>query len=548
MREYLRGSTVTMTTAATAYTNATASVVIRPNPSYFNDEFQERTESNAPAAPSVKLLALRAKIRAQLRGPTRRWRYAEQFGARHATHPRSLVARGWIQGKWMAFSRTWGGIHGSVERLRAMPAFLRTLPPPDKLSVRERDALLSLYGETVRFVNDRSREFSTLTYTVRDVTGHLLAYESRNAGREAKAKGFFVNEKERIIVRVPKDEWSKWPRAALLRCTGYKQFSGGTDEPLMPWADSSSDTVVTPITKKLLSRVSAAHAIAGYHNTMGRGYIELDVPPSDAYTFGCEIEIMPGRAHSREAAAVEILADLGNTLDIERDGSVPNGFEIVTGFGSFEALDKAVRVLYERFLSSRHGVYRTSSTTGLHVHVGRQAGIPSHEIVAMAQLEGLFPKLMSMLVGREPNRYCHRMHPPSLGVPPALFEERARINRLWGTLCNVRYSSFNATGWEGSDERRFEWRAPKSTTSYAAWRSRLELIQVMLKWAADDLLKTKVPTIDDFLTRIMDSPRDDTVGLRRALKTAQGGRILTELDATVPVAYNGRREYSALNV
>lgn len=505
------------------------------NPQVFNPKANNLTRERKQAE-------LKRKIRAQLNcGVGRAWR----IYAGHGSTPGYMMACSWMRGKAKAFKMAYRVNHPFSTNQEWLPRFLEWLPRPGKLSHHMRNALVREVGASIRSCENGQDEYAPLCYSIWDRDGRITAFGTRDAGKEHAAQGHYVDATSaRMIIAVPKDEWEKWGRRNHVVFSGYKQFQQAEGKLLLPW--EAQDEVVTPITKKKLDGATLGYVISHYHNAKNKGYIELDEAPADVYTFGCEIEIIPARdrVHSREAAAAEIITDLGSTLDIEYDGSVSAGFEIVTGFGTFGALDKAVRELYARFLSSRHHVYRTAATTGLHIHVGRRAGIAKEKIVAMAQFEGMFPTLTTQLVGRVANRFCVRRGPHPA---PELYDS-ARALRLFAALSSTRYSSFNATGWDDSEGTRFEWRSPKSTTSYAAWRSRLELLQVLLRWADNDLLRTKVPTVDDFLKRVMDSPRDDTVALRRALKTAAVTRTLSALGATVSVEYNGRREYAALNV
>lgn len=484
-----------------------------------------------------KRFLFRTKLKQQLNGAAGRlWRYE-----RHQHSLAQMKARHWVSGKHTAVRTAMerAGITGD-----SILQFLLRLPRPEKLDYEMKAAIRTLFGISMRACEGSIDEFASLAYTLRDRQGRIYAYGDRDAHKRHRALGHYVEEKNRMIVTVPKDEWEKWPKSSHAVFTDYKQFKQVEGTLRLPW--ESEHVVIAPITKKQIERSSLAHTINAYHSTMARGYIELDEAPSSEYTFGCEIEIVPGGDHDRHAAAGEILMEMGSVLDIERDGSVANGFEIVTGFGTFNALDKVARQLYARFLSSRHRVYNATSKTGLHVHVGRRYGIDWKNIVAMAQLEGRFPTLFTQLVGRAANTYCVRLE--AQPAPVVRDGGDSNLSRIFNRLRGSRYSSFNVTGWDSSSERRFEWRSPKSTTSYAAWRARLELINFMVKWADDDLMRTSVPTIDDFLKRIMDSPRHETVGLRRTLKTAAVGRTLLALGSTVPVDYNGRREYAALNV
>lgn len=512
------------------------------------------------ARKQVRLRDFTRKMKRNLVGVTRQWRYSNMT-------PREI-------GLQKAHNRL-HGLHKAIKvglerRLQRqiphadfMSRFCLKLPYPDAATADE-VSVLSYMGISSRRAycpaKDTSiQEWTPLTVYVYDTNGNTRLWD-RTGRAYAKKMGYYFGENN-LIVAVTADEWTKWPKQTAVRMRGYKNFVKPEEaeaEIILPWSSSVS-TVEAPITKKTYQLAGLDAAINSYHGASTRGYIQLDDVSSDTLTFGAEIEIVPKREANRHAAAAEILDSLGDVLDIERDGSVASGFEIVTGFGSFGALDAASRKLYGQFLSSRHGVYQATSATGLHFHVGRASGIARLTLLRMWAFEARFGALVNVMVGRQPNNYCRRSpalggqssYGPRLATAVAGGEEAlAAYLRLYGeTMFESRYSSINGTVWKNSDHTRFEWRACKSTTSYASFRARMELIKLMVEWAdSNTMFVDSVPKVDDFLTRVADAPRDETVGLRRVLSCAPARRVLQEQQATVVIPYNGRREYAALNI
>lgn len=489
---------------------------------------------------------IKNKLRRQLDGGVgRRYRFG---GYTRTDIPDRIAACAW-SGRIKAFKIAHMKRHlsGSSD---AITAYLKTRPMYEEMPHHERDVLLGEYGLGVRVCADRvTSEWASLAYTILNTEGMRVGsypYLSRHDVEKERDAGHYIDDASRVVVRVPKEEWGKWPRLQATRVRGYKRFAVGEEVIETPWTRLT--LVRAPVTGKQYESSGLESCVASYHNASNRGsYAKLSTDVAeDVYTFGCEIEIVPGATHHRNAAAAEILEEMGSKLDIERDGSVPRGFEIVSGFGTFEALDEMVKELYSKFLTSRHDVYRATDQTGLHFHVGRKSGISLDNIKRMYVLESLFGQLTNTVSGRAGNNYCRRLarYVGVLSDYP-LVSLLANSSHVEGD----RYSSFNATGWNNSGGTRFEWRSCKSTTSYAAWRARIEYLRVLLQWADDGLMKdAALPTIDEFLTRVMDAPRNETVGLRRTLKLAATGRLLTEMGATVPVAYNGRTEYRLVNI
>lgn len=410
---------------------------------------------------------------------------------------------------------------------------------------------LESYGLHYRGLSDGSLEWMQLTFTLLDpVTGRAGEIVGRKALRASQAKKHYIDYDKQSIVPVAEDVWSKWPEQNVLICARYKNFNR-TVVKQSPFDSSSphSPHIKSPFSDKLFS--NPQYAIGQYHQTKNNGYIKLDAVPG--LTFGAEIEISirsNQRPQVRDLAAAEILYEMKSVLDVERDGSVPNGFEIITGYGSFDALDGVVRKLYEKFLSAHSDVFVSSPRTGLHFHVGGEDQFETEQIGIMRTIETLYPALMNIIVGRGPTQYCGRAtHPTRLySTMPTDFQQMylamARGAR------ESRRSSFNITSWDGESEGpTFEWRACKSSTAYASWRARLEFINVLTKWVCEEGAgKDGVPQLDALLTRIMDAPRTQTVALRRTLKSAPAGRVLTLADAKIPIAYDGRREYAAIRV
>ena len=98
--------------------------------------------------------------------------------------------------------------------------------------------------------------------------------------------------------------------------------------------------------------------------------------PDARLYFGIELEVEASRGERLECAEV-VQANLGERVYLKYDGSLSNGFEIVTHPHTLEAFRKDFG--FDKFAIFRRSGLRSwdTSTCGLHVHVSRDAfGIP----------------------------------------------------------------------------------------------------------------------------------------------------------------------------
>lgn len=98
--------------------------------------------------------------------------------------------------------------------------------------------------------------------------------------------------------------------------------------------------------------------------------------PDNRLYFGIELEVEATRGE-RLSCAEEVQNSLGERVYLKYDGSLSNGFEIVTHPHTLEAFRKDFA--FDKFASFRRSGLRSWDTTtcGLHVHVSRDAfGIP----------------------------------------------------------------------------------------------------------------------------------------------------------------------------
>jgi hypothetical protein len=93
---------------------------------------------------------------------------------------------------------------------------------------------------------------------------------------------------------------------------------------------------------------------------------------SDNYYFGFELEVEDERGWGCENGAELVLDTLGKRVYIKRDGSLDNGFEIVSHPHSFDEIKKLDLSFMNRLRMKGFRSWDTN-TCGLHVHISRTA-------------------------------------------------------------------------------------------------------------------------------------------------------------------------------
>ena len=93
---------------------------------------------------------------------------------------------------------------------------------------------------------------------------------------------------------------------------------------------------------------------------------------SDAYYFGLELEVEDNSGWGCESGAQIVKDALGSRVYMKRDGSLDDGFEIVSHPHSFEAW-KSINWDFLRTLRSKGFRSWDTATCGLHIHISRTA-------------------------------------------------------------------------------------------------------------------------------------------------------------------------------
>lgn len=121
-----------------------------------------------------------------------------------------------------------------------------------------------------------------------------------------------------------------------------------------------------------------ANLIGNYHSSKARGFTVIDSPwmKSNRRAFGCELEVQVVRGSANAAAgrvheALNPSLEVGEYCFFERDGSIGEGFEIVTQPAGLD-VHKEKFALFLKDTAMKQGLRsHEGGKCGLHVHVGR---------------------------------------------------------------------------------------------------------------------------------------------------------------------------------
>lgn len=118
--------------------------------------------------------------------------------------------------------------------------------------------------------------------------------------------------------------------------------------------------------------------IKGYHQSV---VVDLDPPGTEReLTMGFELELEALDESHRARAADTMREQLAPQIDIERDGSLNCGFEIVSGFGKPESIDAlALRTTSAAYRLGLKG--HDTRTAGLHITISADSTLHQRRIV-----------------------------------------------------------------------------------------------------------------------------------------------------------------------
>jgi hypothetical protein len=282
-----------------------------------------------------------------------------------------------------------------------------------------------------------------------------------------------------------------------------------------------------------------------YHSTQRSGYCDLvglRDPNYKGPTFGVELELLPSRALSRDVALTWVKMNAKEKINIERDGSINEGFEVVTGFGAYEDVVDAMRRVYAPRIA-----WRRSRRAGMHVHIGEYGRIPDLMYAALlAAFLARNTEVHAVVAGRPNTRYCHKM-PPQFSLPWGELVRRAGLGSLTSNL--TRYYEVNLSRLERG-AATYEWRRPIAQPRFIGALAQFQFIHALVDFfrvRSTDVLLSE-PTMSQFVSHVMDMDRTCTAALRRLL-TARPvqSRLVPVVPDLAKLAYNARREFQFCN-
>lgn len=285
----------------------------------------------------------------------------------------------------------------------------------------------------------------------------------------------------------------------------------------------------------------------GYHSTRNRGYRSL----SESFhgtTFGVEMEIMPARGSVLTQAQAVTVVKLAapDKLDVERDGSVEPGFEVVTGFGAYDDVLPVVRAVYESGVPIRR-----TARAGLHVHVGNntlwEPYALRNEALLVGQMLRVLDPLHTSVAGRTHTRYCLPLAGQFLTLQPARLLQWA-ADHVYDAAPD-RYRELNLKP-VLSGGPTYEWRRPMMQPTLTKALAQLQFIRTVVDFVRNAVLPTAdsrgVPTPYEYLEYVASYAPEQTAALRRVVCSRPVRPWLTAATPegrAMPVAYNGRRDF-----
>lgn len=152
------------------------------------------------------------------------------------------------------------------------------------------------------------------------------------------------------------------------------------------------------------------------------------VTPKTIY-FGCELEY---ETTNREDARIKVGKLLKHHAIMKSDGSIRNGFEIVTCPATIDIhLEE-----FKNFFDNKPSELKTASNVGMHVHISRAP----LNYFTIGKITEFFNKssnklFISQLAGREPNTYCRQDTSRTISYPLTNESYSERYNTV--NLCNA---------------------------------------------------------------------------------------------------------------
>lgn len=224
------------------------------------------------------------------------------------------------------------------------------------------------------------------------------------------------------------------------------------------------------------------------HNFKFSPLIFLSTSPTIPIPYGLEIEVDHG---NKSASLMEYIEELKNIIKLKSDGSLDDGFEIVTTPMTLD-VHKTVVPYAELFRRLTDDGYTSheNSTCGLHIHIGRTgfgatARSQNPAIARLIYLFELFKPQLKTFSRRREFRYC-QFYDLSTSLTPKLMRQSATYdNRM------SRYRAVNLQN-PGTVEIRIFKGSLKTTTVLAA----IELCDYMVKYVVKNKDDSKYNTTD----------------------------------------------------
>lgn len=216
--------------------------------------------------------------------------------------------------------------------------------------------------------------------------------------------------------------------------------------------------------------IGSYHSFGDYSTNAIGGEEKLD-----SLTIGAELEVEISCSHKREFTALKCKSkDTNNIIHFERDGSLSNGFEIITQPMTFKYWQEVyandlVEIL--KTANENGGKSHDTDTCGLHFHVGKNCLQTSSRtkddvIDNVLLIVETFKKEIEKFARRKNNRYCRFLSGSDTDTLDMDTVKQLKVDRG-----RDRYSAVNI-----GNSNTIEFRVFKGTLKFETFMASLELV------------------------------------------------------------------------
>lgn len=317
-------------------------------------------------------------------------------------------------------------------------------------------------------------------------------------------------------------------RATYFTRSFFRVMYGMTDDERVMWNEGGDyDPALPPFSPKQFRSVGNYHSSKKYIHALSSKYDKYPIPLRVGLEL--EVEIKDGKLRGEAARDIRALLngdDETNFTDYalcERDGSLKNGFEIVTAYGGPDIHEARLsRLNSKEFadIKKKYGMVSHDTTTcGLHVTVDRAGMNRLHQSKLVKFINDLANKpLVTAVCRRYAEGYCK--------IKSEHYNKLSRVNDNLVAMRD-RYEILNMT-----HAKVFEFRGPKGTLRFESIMAAVEFIRMAWFFTKDaPINKLDTPTFLDFIWKVEN--REDSKYLREYLAARKFEGVYEEVRGVV---------------